>query len=321
MCNDLPCTRASTSKNCVSLCIILLSVLGASVVAEASTPRNSTSTSTAVTPSHTPPVTPPARPQRPASLSLKPATAVNGHSRAQQASKFNSARMKHTNGHHGRANGAPAENPPPPPIPPRERERERDRVQMSNDEADRSLSTATFHHIPPSAPSPPDADAEEAMVKPDLPVKECCRERERTRVALNVERDALRDALKSANDELALKKDEMTAKLGELNRSYSNSLSEMKNLLTTQRRVGNQWKGEMEILTQRFEVKVKALQAENRDLKVELDRLKAVVKDKEAEADEAKELNGIYSAKLTKLDRKFKKLKDEDEESYMEMTF
>ena len=37
------------------------------------------------------------------------------------------------------------------------------------------------------------------------------------------------------------------------------------------------------------------------------------------EAYEAKEMNGIYSAKLTKLERKFKR--DEDEESYMEMTF
>jgi len=42
---------------------------------------------------------------------------------------------------------------------------------------------------------------------------------------------------------------------------------------------------------------------------------------KQSELNDAVEMNGIYSAKLTRLERKFKKLKDEDEESYMEMTF
>ena len=39
------------------------------------------------------------------------------------------------------------------------------------------------------------------------------------------------------------------------------------------------------------------------------------------EAEEAREMNGVYSAKLTRLERKFKKLRDQDEESYIEMTF
>lgn len=106
-----------------------------------------------------------------------------------------------------------------------------------------------------------------------------------------------------------------------MHRSNNNSLAEMKALLSTQRKVGNQWKGEMELLTQRCEVKVKALQGENKELKAELDRLKKLVRDKDIEVEEARELNGIYTAKLTKMERKFKKLKDEDEESYMEMTF
>ena len=53
----------------------------------------------------------------------------------------------------------------------------------------------------------------------------------------------------------------------------------------------------------------------------EIESLRDRCREKEAELEESKELCGIYSAKLTKMERKFKKLKDEDEESYMEMTF
>ena len=53
----------------------------------------------------------------------------------------------------------------------------------------------------------------------------------------------------------------------------------------------------------------------------ELETLRAKSKEKEEELEESRELCGIYSAKLTKMERKFKKLKDEDEESYMEQTF
>ena len=42
---------------------------------------------------------------------------------------------------------------------------------------------------------------------------------------------------------------------------------------------------------------------------------------KTEEAEEAREMNGVYSAKLKRLERKFKKLRDQDEESYIEMTF
>ena len=77
----------------------------------------------------------------------------------------------------------------------------------------------------------------------------------------------------------------------------------------------------MEALTQQFEVKLKTLQAENRTLRSDLDAAMGELEQREADLHEATEMNGIYSAKLTKLERKFKKLKDEDEESYMEMTF
>ena len=60
---------------------------------------------------------------------------------------------------------------------------------------------------------------------------------------------------------------------------------------------------------------------ENRALRDEIQQLRSELEDKTVEAFEAREMNGIYSAKLTKLERKFKKLRDEDEESYMEMTF
>ncbi|XP_059088765.1 uncharacterized protein LOC131884888 isoform X1 [Tigriopus californicus] len=176
-------------------------------------------------------------------------------------------------------------------------------------------------HISPSAPSPPDEKERHASngIHPDIP--QCCRDRERTRLALQSERDALRGALRTAESGLSAKDKEMSVKLDALHGKHQNSLAEMKSILLAQRQVGAQWKEEMTILTKRFEVKVKELQSENKELKMELERLREVFKVKEVEADEARELNGIYSAKLTKMERKFKKLKDEDEESYMEMTF
>jgi uncharacterized protein YukE len=95
----------------------------------------------------------------------------------------------------------------------------------------------------------------------------------------------------------------------------------MRGLLATQKRLGDQWKGEMETLTKRFDEKFHDYKDENSELRAEIRRLKSELEDKTVEAYEAKEMNGIYSAKLTKLNRKFKKIRDEDEESYMEMTF
>ena len=66
---------------------------------------------------------------------------------------------------------------------------------------------------------------------------------------------------------------------------------------------------------------MKELQNENRELKLDLDQLDRELQEKQVKLEEARELNGIYTAKITRLERKFKKLKDEDEESYMEMTF
>ena len=63
------------------------------------------------------------------------------------------------------------------------------------------------------------------------------------------------------------------------------------------------------------------MQEENQKMTSELEGLRTKCREKEEELEESKELCGIYSAKLTKMERKFKKLKDEDEESYMEMTF
>ena len=56
-------------------------------------------------------------------------------------------------------------------------------------------------------------------------------------------------------------------------------------------------------------------------MKEDIETIRRELSLKEIAYDEAMELNGIYTAKLTKMERKFKKLKDEDEESYMEMTF
>lgn len=95
----------------------------------------------------------------------------------------------------------------------------------------------------------------------------------------------------------------------------------MKILLTSQRKLGNRWKEEMTSLTQVFETTIRDLSAENKQLKRLAEKLRTDLKDKSMEAKEAKEMNGIYSARITKMERKFKKLRDQDEESYIEMTF
>ena len=92
----------------------------------------------------------------------------------------------------------------------------------------------------------------------------------------------------------------------------------MKLLLSSQRKLGNRWKEEMSTLTQVFETTIRDLSAENKQMKRLAEKLKADLKEKSAEAKEAKEMNGIYSAKLTKMERKFKKLRDQDEESYID---
>ena len=95
----------------------------------------------------------------------------------------------------------------------------------------------------------------------------------------------------------------------------------MKALLTSQRKLGEQWRHEMSLLTQNFESKMRQLTVENRQLKMELQDMEEKLEERETEVEEAREMNGIYSAKLTRLERKFKKLRDQDEESYIEMTF
>ena len=95
----------------------------------------------------------------------------------------------------------------------------------------------------------------------------------------------------------------------------------MKMLLSSQRKLGNRWKEEMTTLTQVFETTIKDLSTENKQLRRFAEKLKVDLKEKSMEAKEAKEMNGIYSARLTQMQRKFKKLRDQDEESYIEMTF
>ena len=95
----------------------------------------------------------------------------------------------------------------------------------------------------------------------------------------------------------------------------------MKILLSSQRKLGNRWKEEMTSLTQVFETTIRDLSAENKQLKKLAEKLRTDLKEKSVEAKEAKEMNGLYSARITKMERKFKKLRDQDEESYIEMTF
>ena len=106
-----------------------------------------------------------------------------------------------------------------------------------------------------------------------------------------------------------------------LNSTYKSSLSDLRLLILHQKRIGDRWKAEMETLTSLYDDKLKQLSAENRRLKSKVDKLSTELSIKMAEAEEAREMNGIYSARLTKMKRTVKKLKDEDEESYIEITF
>ena len=128
---------------------------------------------------------------------------------------------------------------------------------------------------------------------------------------------------------------ELETKLSQLHRNYQSSMSEMKYLLSRQKQLGDQCKNEMDVLTQKFEQKSinyksknedlkdenEELKEENNKLREEIQKLRLELEYKSVEAHEAMEMNGIYSAKLIKMERKYKKLKDQDEESYMEMTF
>jgi len=161
--------------------------------------------------------------------------------------------------------------------------------------------------------------------------KLCCKNNEELNLKLCSENTTLENQLKKLSKHFEEKEMEFESK----SQSYRSSMSEMRELLTRQKRLGDQCKNEMDILTKKFEDKIRnfkcksddmkeensELHKENHSLRGEIQRLRNELEDKTVEAYEAKEMNGIYSAKLTKLDRKFKKLKDEDEESYMEMTF
>jgi outer membrane murein-binding lipoprotein Lpp len=77
----------------------------------------------------------------------------------------------------------------------------------------------------------------------------------------------------------------------------------------------------MEALAANLDRNLKDLSAENRRLRSKVDQLSIDLSNKAVEAEEAREMNGIYSARLTRMKRSVKKLKDEDEESYIEITF
>jgi hypothetical protein len=80
----------------------------------------------------------------------------------------------------------------------------------------------------------------------------------------------------------------MAAKVNALHLDYTNSLAEMKGLLSTQKKVGNQWKDEMELLTKRFQGKVREMQAENREMNSELDGMKGKFREKDQELEESR---------------------------------
>jgi len=150
---------------------------------------------------------------------------------------------------------------------------------------------------------------------------QCCKDHENIQLELSKENEFLHAALSNAHLQLNEKDVEFQNRVAALNQSYGSSIHEMKMLLSSQRKLGNRWKEEMTTLTQVFETTIKDLSTENKQLRRFAEKLKVDLKEKSMEAKEAKEMNGIYSARITKMERKFKKLRDQDEESYIEMTF
>ena len=98
-------------------------------------------------------------------------------------------------------------------------------------------------------------------------------------------------------------------------------MDEMRHVLLQQKNIGDRYCIQMDSLAKIYELKLKELSVENRCLRSTVDKLSTDLSTKKVEIDEAREMNGIYSARLTKMKRIVKKLKDEDEESYIEITF
>ena len=74
----------------------------------------------------------------------------------------------------------------------------------------------------------------------------------------------------------------------------------------------------MAILNDKFDEKLKDLGKEKTGLRSEIVKLQKEIHRAVAEAEEARELSGKYSANATRMERHLKKQLDKDEESYME---
>ena len=178
--------------------------------------------------------------------------------------------------------------------------------------------------LSPSAPSPPPPEQEHVERRSNGNLERlpgCCQGRERRLQAIQSEVDALRTALRSANQNLAARDELHEQELTDARRMYDDNLTEMSRLQAAQNVVAQEVQTEQDRLIANFRVTTQRFKEERDALVADLARVRVEYEEKEQELREAEELNGVYTAKLTKMERKFKKLKDEDEESYMEMTF
>ena len=110
-------------------------------------------------------------------------------------------------------------------------------------------------------------------------------------------------------------------RINKLSQNYKSSLDEMRHVLLQQKNIGDRYCIQLDGLAKIYELKLKELSVENRGLRSTVDKLSTDLSTKKVEIAEAREMNGIYSARLTKMKRIVKKLKDEEEESYIEITF
>ncbi|CAB4064654.1 unnamed protein product [Lepeophtheirus salmonis] len=148
----------------------------------------------------------------------------------------------------------------------------------------------------------------------------CCIDRTNKIRHLMREREILKSQLKDREIRLTIKDEEMKSRMSDLSIGHSTNVRQLKGMLASQLEVHEEWIQQMVKLIEEFNSNLKLLTDENILLKKKLSETKEIIQSKDKEFRDAQELCGIYSSKLTRLKRQYKKLKDSEEDSFIEIT-
>ncbi|XP_040569624.1 uncharacterized protein [Lepeophtheirus salmonis] len=148
----------------------------------------------------------------------------------------------------------------------------------------------------------------------------CCIDRTNKIRHLMREREILKSQLKDREIRLTIKDEEMKSRMSDLSIGHSTNVRQLKGMLASQLEVHEEWIQQMVKLIEEFNSNLKLLTDENILLKKRLSETKEIIQSKDKEFRDAQELCGIYSSKLTRLKRQYKKLKDSEEDSFIEIT-